>query len=209
MEVRRALLHAQRRKLETLGVLRSPYRVMRDAKQASWKSEWPEFWTKQWRTDPGSVWRHLKIFMGRGSGAACTASIERIVRHFEEVGCPPEDPNFCLNCLGRAQDVLQGLSASRPAPTPQVVSVDEAEGAYRSLRKVTKGLDGLDQDVIGPALGVLLLFLARLFSHLLTYAVAPRDWSLAVIALIKKIGSSRSDLDNYRAVHLLCFVHKS
>ena len=49
---------------------------------------------------------------------------------------------------------------------------------------------------------------ALLLSQLLTYAVAPRDWSMDIIALIKKSGASRVDLDNYRAVHLLCFVYK-
>jgi hypothetical protein len=94
------------------------------------------------------------------------------------------------------------------APVRREVPIKEAEKAYHRLRKVAKGLDGLDQDVVGPALGVLLPIVARLFSHFLTYAVAPRDWSLAVIGLIKKSGPSRTDLDNFRAVHLLCFVYK-
>ena len=88
----------------------------------------------------------------------------------------------------------------------QVVSVDEAKAAYQKLGDVRRGLDRLGQSVIGPALGVLLPVFALLLSQLLTYAVAPRDWSMDIIALIKKSGASRVDLDNYRAVHLLFCV---
>ena len=100
------------------------------------------------------------------------------------------------------------MQHSQEGVARQVVFVDEAETAYYKLRDVRRGLDGLGQSVIGPALGVLLPMFALLFSQLLTYAVAPRDWSMAIIALIKKSGASRVDLDNYRAVHLLCFVYK-
>ena len=91
----------------------------------------------------------------------------------------------------------------------QVVSVDEAKAAYQKLGDVRRGLDRLGQSVIGPALGVLLPVFALLLSQLLTYAVAPRDWSMDIIALIKKSGASRVDVDNYRAAHLLCFFSTS
>ena len=40
LQARRAMLRAQRKKLETYQELRSVYRVMRDSKKATWKKEW-------------------------------------------------------------------------------------------------------------------------------------------------------------------------
>ena len=145
--------------------------------------------------------------MGRGGGVTCTAPLEKIIQHFECVGRPPEDPRFCQDCLEQAQACLRLMIASREQTIEQVVSVEETAAAYRCLRKVTKGLDGLGQDVIGPALSVLLPVFASLFSHFLMFAVAPRDWTIAVIAWVKKSGVSRSDLVNFQAVYLLCFTH--
>ena len=67
LEIRRALLQAQRRKSVMYSALRSDYRMLRDAKKAAWRTEWRIFWTTQWKADPASVWRHLKILMGHFS----------------------------------------------------------------------------------------------------------------------------------------------
>ena len=146
--------------------------------------------------------------MGRGTGDSCAAPVHLILEHFETVGRPADDPEFCRDCLARAQEEVLAMQHSQEEVARQVVSVDEAKAAYYKLRDVRRGLDGLGQSVIGLALGVLLPMFALLFSQLMPYAVAPRDWSMAIIALIKKSGASRVDLDNYRAVHLLCFVYK-
>jgi len=207
-EARRAMMQARRRGQVSYRHLRNVYRVTRDAKRVAWNKEWGVFWTVRWKVDPGEVWRHLKSLMGRSGGDPCLAEVDRIIRHFENVGRPPGDPQFCEDCLTQAQRRVEEMVSTQGVPVRQDVTTKEAEQAYRQLRKVSKGLDGLGQEVVGPALDVLLPVVARLFSHLLTYAVAPRDWSLAIIALIKKSGPSNTDLDNFRAVHLLCFVYK-
>ena len=38
--------------------------------------------------------------------------------------------------------------------------------------------------------------------------MSPSDWQTAVLCLIKKKSSDRSNLNNFRAVHLLCFFYK-
>ena len=101
----------------------------------------------------------------------------------------------------RPGGALKGRFSWIPAGIPNA-KVDTRNGR----KKTGKGLDGLGQDVIGPVSAVLLPTFACLFTLFLTFAVAPRDWSLAMIVLVKKNGSSRSDLDNFRAVPLLYLI---
>ena len=40
------------------------------------------------------------------------------------------------------------------------------------------------------------------------FSASPSDWRIAVLALIRKKGASKIDLNNFRAVHLLSFFYK-
>ena len=47
--------------------------------------------------------------------------------------------------------------------------------------------------------------ITSLFTVLLRFSISPSDWQGAVLRLFKKISSDRLNLNNFRAVHLLCF----
>ena len=47
--------------------------------------------------------------------------------------------------------------------------------------------------------------IASFFTPPLRFSVFPGDWQVAVVCLIQKKSSDRSNLNNFRAVYRLCF----
>ena len=87
-------------------------------------------------------------------------------------------------------------------------SASEVSEEFSKLNNSALGLDGLSKNIIFPILSIISPAVASLFSALLRFSVSPSDWKIAVLALIRKKGTSRVDLDNFRAVHLLSFFYK-
>ena len=87
---------------------------------------------------------------------------------------PADDPEFCRGCFARAQEQVLAMQNLQEGGARQVVSVDEAMAAYYKLRDVRRGLDGLGQIFIGPALSVLLPVFALLFAAADVCGGAPR-----------------------------------
>ena len=69
-------------------------------------------------------------------------------------------------------------------------------------------LDGLSRAIIFPILSISSPAVARLFSALLRFSVSPSDRKIAVSDLIIKRSPDKTDLNNFRAVHILSFFHK-
>ena len=69
------------------------------------------------------------------------------------------------------------------------------------------GPNGFSKLIIAPILIIIAPAIASLFTALLRFSVSPSDWQIAVLCLIKKKSSDRSNLNNFRAVHLVCFFY--
>ena len=87
-------------------------------------------------------------------------------------------------------------------------SVSEVNDGFNDLKNCALGLDGVSKTIIDPILIVIAPTVASFFTALLRYSVSPSDWQIAVLCLIKKKGTDRKDLNNFRAVHLLSFFYK-
>ena len=79
---------------------------------------------------------------------------------------------------------------------------------FKELENSALGLDGLSKNIIFPILSIISPAVALLFTALLRFSVSPSDWKIAVLALIRKKGKDKKDLNNFRAVHLLSFCYK-
>ena len=142
-------------------------------------------------------------------------STRRISRHFCGVGTPPDDPDFCLDSLNESErwietNLQSGTDATQMADLsgdPQF-SASEVSEEFAKLNNSALGLDGLSKNIIFPILSIISPAVASLFSALLRFSVSPSDWKIAVLALIRKKGTSRVDLNHFRAVHLLSFFYK-
>ena len=71
------------------------------------------------------------------------------------------------------------------------------------------GPNGFSKLIIAPMLIVIAAAIASFFTPPLRFSVFPGDWQVAVVCLIQKKSSDRSNLNNFRVVHLLCFFYKS
>ena len=74
------------------------FQIMKATKQETWRNKWREFWSG----DPREIWHFIRQLMGRG-GSECECHPEEISAHFSDVGKPPDDPDFCMNCPVEAQ----------------------------------------------------------------------------------------------------------
>ena len=125
-------------------------------------------------------------------------STRRISRHFCGVGTPPDDPDFCLDSLNEAERWIEtNLQSGTEAPhmvdlsgDPQF-SASEVSEEFSKLNNSALGLDGLSKNIIFPILSIISPAVASLFSALLRFSVSPSDWKIAVLALIRKEGTSR------------------
>ena len=77
---------------------RKHFQVLKAKKQEAWRNSWREFWSG----DPREIWHFIRQLMGRG-GSECECPPEEISAHFSDVGKPPDDPDFFMNCLVEAQ----------------------------------------------------------------------------------------------------------
>ena len=87
-------------------------------------------------------------------------------------------------------------------------STSEVISGFDDLKNCALGLGGISKLIIAPILIIIAPAIASLFTALLRFSVSPSDWQIAVLCLIKKKSSDRSNLNNFRAVHLLCFFYK-
>ena len=150
--------------------------------------------------------------MGRG-GSECECPPEEISAHFSDVGKPPDDPDFCMNCLVEAQHWIAENFQNDIDDSPDLqadyhFSTKEVIDGFKKLKNSALGLDGISKSIIFPILAIICPAVAMLFTALLRFSVAPSDWRIAVLALIRKKGASKIDLNNLRAVHLLSFFYK-
>ena len=70
-------------------------------------------------------------------------------------------------------------------------SASEVSEEFSKLNNSALGLDGLSKNIIFPILSIISPAVASLFSALLRFSVSPSDWKIAVLALIRKKGTSR------------------
>ena len=47
-------------------------------------------------------WHFIRQLMDKGA-SGCVSAPEEISAHFCDVGKPPDDPDFCMNCVVEAQ----------------------------------------------------------------------------------------------------------
>ena len=86
-------------------------------------------------------------------------------------------------------------------------STSEVISGFDDLKNCALGLGGISKLIIAPILIIIAPAIASLFTALLRFSVSPSDWQIAVLCLIKKKSSDRSNLNNFRAVHLVCFFY--
>ena len=142
--------------------------------------------------------------MGKQS-SDCLCSPAEICSHFEEVGKPSDDPDFCIEHLREAEEWLNA-EASRDGSDLRNAefsddlrfSVSEVNDGFNDLKNCAFGLDGVSKTIFDPILIVIAPTVASFFAALLCYSVSPSDWQIAVLCLI----------NNFRAVHLLSFFYK-
>ena len=87
-------------------------------------------------------------------------------------------------------------------------SAKEVTSSFEKLNNSALGLDGLSKAIFAPILFLVAPVVASFLTALLRSSVAPRHWQIAILTVIKKKGSSRKDLDNFRAVHIMNFLYK-
>ena len=87
-------------------------------------------------------------------------------------------------------------------------SAKDVSDGLADLKNSALCLAGISKSIIAPLLCVIAPLVASFFSALLRFSVSPSVWQIAVLCLIKKSGSDRSNLNAFRAVHLLCFLYK-
>ena len=88
------------------------------------------------------------------------------------------------------------------------LSASDVTSGFDDLKNCALGLDGISKAIVAPILVIIAPAIASFLTALLRFSVSPSDWQIAVICLIKKKSSDRSNLNNFRAVHLLCFFYK-
>ena len=171
---------------------------------SSWRKKWSDFWTSTWVSDPRTVWHFIRRLLGRTSSEAPDRTPAEICFHFEQVGMPQNDKDFCLDCLQEAQIwIRENTKEQCPFSSDLIFSVQETTSSFEKLNNSALGLDGLSKAIFSPILPLIAPVVASFFTALLRSSVAPRDWQIAILTVIKKKGSSRKDLDNFRAVHIL------
>ena len=179
------------------------------------EKKWKAFWDPlSSSSDPRAVWHFLRKLFGE-QRSECLCSVEEICEHFENVGKPQEDPDFCIENLREAEEWIFANASSnntddRNHSFPQDLrfSASEVKSGFEDLKNCALGLDGISKAIISPILIIIAPTIASLFTALLRFSVSPSDWQTAVLCLIKKKSSDRSNLNNFRAVHLLCFFYK-
>ena len=115
---------------------------------------------------------------------------------------------FCLDCLHEAQTwIIENTSEKCPFSS-DFVSAKEVTSSFEKLNNSALGLDGLSKAIFAPILFLVAPVVASFLTALLRSSVAPRHWQIAILTVIKKKGSSRKDLDNFRAVHIMNFLYK-
>ena len=87
-------------------------------------------------------------------------------------------------------------------------SPSEVSEEFSKLNNSALGLDALSKNIISPIFSIISTAVASLFSALLRFSVSPSDWKVAALALIRKKGGSKVDLNNFRVVHILSFFYK-
>ena len=161
---------------------RKHFEVMKATKKEAWRNKWREFWSGA----PREIWHFIRQLMGRG-GSGCDCAPEEISAHFCDVGKPPDDPDFCMNCLAEAQrwiaeNVQHHIDASPGLPAESNFSTREVIDGFKQLKNSALGLDGISKSIIFPILAIISPAVAMLFTALLRFSVSPSDWRIAVLA---------------------------
>ena len=76
------------------------------------------------------------------------------------------------------------------------------ETALRRMRECAPGIDGISKHWVVPPRSLVVPLLAVIYSFIYAHGVSSDAWELAIVASVKKSGSSLTDMSNLRGVHV-------
>ena len=169
------------------------FRLLRNAKIGTWRKKWKAFWDPlSSSSDPRAVWHFIRKLFGE-QRSECLCSVEEICEHFEDVGKPQEDPDFCIENLREVEEWIFANASSNNAddghhsfPQDLRFSASEVTSGFDDLKNCALGLDGISKAIISPILIIIAPTIASFFTALLRFSVSPSDWQTAVLCFIKK-----------------------
>ena len=101
--VRTAMNRAKNKNKVAYYEARRHFRLLRNAKIGAWRKKRRAFWDPlSSSSDPRAVWHFIRKLFGE-QRSECLCSVEEICEHFENVGKPVDDPDFCAEQLKEAE----------------------------------------------------------------------------------------------------------
>ena len=161
--VRTAMHRARNRKNQVAyNEARRHFKTLRSAKIGAWRKKWKAFWDPlSSSSDPRAVWHFLRKLFGE-QRSECLCSVEEICDHFESVGKPQEDPDFCFEHLRLAEEWLFANACSNNSddrhhsfPENLRFSASEVTSGFDDLKKYALGLDGISKAIVAPILVII------------------------------------------------------
>ena len=144
----------------------------------------------------------------RGKQAeTCLCSSDDQAAHYQGVTYLVDDESAASR-LEELRQWLANFLSSNEGLTPRALSMAEVETAYKTLTASSPSVDGVSRKVVDPLLPLLLPCVHLLFQSILKDDSALTDWQLSSLVSVKKKGRSRTDMHNYRGIHILPFLRQ-
>ena len=178
--VRTAMNRAKNKNKVAYYEARRHFRLLRNAKIGTWRKKWKAFWDPlSSSSDPRAVWHFIRKLLGE-QRSECLCSVEEICEHFENVGKPQEDPDFCIENLREAEEWIFANASSNNAddghhsfPQDLRFSASEVTSGFDDLKNCALGLDGTSKAIISPILIIIAPTIASFFTALLRFQCPP------------------------------------
>jgi hypothetical protein len=154
--------------------------------------------TNDWK----SIWQKLKRFTGKRAPSVQIPP-SRWVSHFQMLF------NNNSGEFSRPEWDVDFESLPDVSELDSEIDLVEIIKVIRSKKgKTAPGHDGVNMEIVKKYQRFLYIPLMKLFNHILTTGVYPRDWSLAIIHPLFKNSGAPSNPDNYRGISLLPCISK-
>ena len=130
-------------------------------------------------------------------------------RQYESCGRVVEKPDFDKEEGKDAEAwLLEFVQSDRGRQGAGGFTTEDVETALRRMRECAPGIDGISKRWVVPLRSLIVPLLKVVYSFIYAHGVPIDDWELAIVASVKKSGSSLMDMSNMRGVHVLQFFRQ-